>query len=92
MRFSLEVGTVDKHLVEFNFNQLLGTLDIRVDKKSIFQSTRIFNEPVHEVYRFVIAGREKSEVRIEQRRKPLLGHHNTVFVNERLIGVFDRYF
>jgi hypothetical protein len=92
MRFSLEVGTVDKHLVEFNFNQLLGTLDIRVDEKSIFQSTRLFNEPVHEVYHFVIDGREKSDVRIEKRRKPLFGHRNSVYVNDRLTRVVDAYF
>ena len=92
MRFTLEIGDRDKHLVEFNFNQLRGTLVIRVDRQPIFQSTRIFNEPVHEVYHFRIDGPEKSEVRIEQRRKPLFGHHDTVFVNGRLAKVFDSYF
>ena len=47
MRFTLEIGNTDKHLVEFNFNQLRGTLVIRVDDRPIFQSTRVFNEPVH---------------------------------------------
>ena len=92
MRFTLEIGNTDKHLVEFNFNQLRGTLVIRVDDRPIFQSTRVFNEPVHEVYHFVIDGVEKTDVRIEKRRKPLLGHHNTVFVNDRLTQVIDRYF
>jgi hypothetical protein len=92
MRFSLEVGHTDRHLVEFNFNQLYGTLVIRVDDRPIFQSRRIFNEPVHEVYQFVIQGAEKSEVRIEQRRKPLFGHRNTVYVNDRITRVIDRYF
>ena len=46
MRFTLEIGNTDKHLVEFNFNQLYGTLVIRVDDRPIFQSKRIFNEPV----------------------------------------------
>ena len=92
MRFSLQVGNTDKHLVAFNFNQLLGTLDIRVDNRPVFQSKRIFNEPVREVYQFVIPGTEKSEVRIEQRRKPLFGHRNTVYVNDRITRVIDRYF
>jgi len=92
MKFSLEIGSTDKHLVEFNFNQLYGTLVIRVDDRPIFQSKRIFNEPVHEVYHFVIDGAEKTDVRIEKRRKPLLGHHNSVFVNDRLTRVIDRYF
>jgi len=92
MRFNLQVGNTDKHLVEFNFNQLLGTLDIRVDNRPVFQSKRIFNEPVREVYHFVIDGAEKSDVRIEKRRKPLFGHHNTVYVNDRLTRVVDGYF
>ena len=92
MKFSLEVGRADRHLVEFNFNQLLGTLVIRVDDRPVFQSRRIFNEPVHEVYRFVIDGAEKSDVRIEKRRKQLFGHRNTVYVNDRITRVIDRLF
>ncbi len=92
MRFSLEVGNADKHLVEFNFNQFYGTLVIRVDNRPVFQSKRIFNEPVREVYHFVIDGAEKSDVRIEKRRKPLFGHHNSVYVNDRLTRVVDGYF
>jgi hypothetical protein len=92
MKFSLEVGHTDRHLVEFNFNQLLGTLVICVDERPVFQSRRVFNEPVHETYRFVIDGAEKSDVRIEKRRKPLLGHRNTVYVNDRITRVIDRFF
>jgi len=92
MRFSLQVGNTDKHLVDFNFNQLYGTLIIRVDNRPVFESKRIFNEPVREVYHFVIDGAEKSDVRIEKRRKPLFGHHNSVYVNDRLTRVVDGYF
>ena len=92
MRFSLQVGNTDKHLVEFNFNQLYGTLVIRVDSRPVFESKRIFNEPVREVYHFVIDGAEKADVRIEKRRKPLFGHHNSVYVNDRLTRVVDGYF
>jgi len=92
MKFTIAVGDTDKHVVNFNFNQLRGTLLIQVDDRTIFQSTRVFNEPLREVYRFKIEGPEKPEVRIEKRRKQLFGHHNTVFVNERLVGVFDRFF
>jgi len=92
MRFTLEIGNKDKHLVDFNFNQLYGTLVIRVDGRPIFQSKRVFNEPVREVYHFVIDGMEKSDVRIEKRRKLLFGHHNSVFVNDRLTRVVDAYF
>ena len=35
MKFSFEVGELEKHQVEFNFNQLCGTLLIRVDNKPV---------------------------------------------------------
>ncbi len=92
MKFNLTVGETEKHLVEFDFNQLCGTLVIRVDDKPVYQSKRLINEPVHEVFNFVVDGQERSAVRIEQSRKPLLGHRNTVFVNNRLTKVVDRYF
>ena len=92
MRFNLQVGSTEKHIVEFNFNQLYGTLVIRVDNRPILQSKRIFNEPVHEVYHFVIDGAEKSDVRIEKRRKALFGHHSAVFINDRLARSVDAYF
>ena len=92
MKFSVEVGSTDKHLVEFNFNQLYGTLLIRVDNRPVYHSRRLFNEPLHEVYHFIIDGAEKSDVRIEKRRKQLFGHHNTVYVNDRLTRVVDAYF
>jgi Fas apoptotic inhibitory molecule (FAIM1) len=92
MRFTVEVGEMEKHLVEYNFNQLQGKLVIRVDDQPVVKATRVFNEPVHEVYQFVIDGMEKSAVRIEKRRKPLFGHSNLVYVNDRLTRVVDRLF
>ena len=47
MKFKLEVGEVEKHLIEFNFSQLSGNLEIRVDDKPVVQSKRLLNEPVH---------------------------------------------
>jgi hypothetical protein len=92
MKFTVAVGHTDRHFVEFNFNQLSGTLSIQVDNRPIFQSRRLINEPVDEVYQFMIDGIEKSEVRIEKHRKPLFGHRNTVYVNGRINRVIDRYF
>jgi hypothetical protein len=55
MKFSFEVGDLEKHHVEFNFNQLCGTLLIRVDDKPVRRATRLLNEPIHEVFDFMIA-------------------------------------
>lgn len=91
MKFTLEVGDLEKHVVEYEFNQLLGNLSIRVDSQPVIQSSWIFNEPERETYDFMVVGQhEKVAVRIEKQRKQLFGHHNRVFVNNRLMHVMDR--
>ena len=87
MKFKIEVGEAEKHLIEFKFSQLAGSLEIRVDDKLIVQSKRLLNEPVREVYDLLVGEREKVAVRIEKQRKPLLGHHRRVWINNRLAQV-----
>jgi hypothetical protein len=41
------------------------------------------------VHVFVVGEQEKSQVRIEKERKPLLGHRNRFYVNNRLVRVFE---
>lgn len=89
MKFILEIGETEKHVVEFSFNQLLGSLVIRVDNKTVVKSQRLFNEPVHEVYNLKVGQKETAAVRIEKQRKPLFGHRNRVFVDNRLAQVFN---
>jgi hypothetical protein len=89
VRFAIEIGDVEKHRLEYNFNQLLGSLVIKVNEKAIKQSVRLINEPVLEIHAFVVGDHEKSDVRIEKERKPLLGCKNRVYVNNRLVKVFS---
>ena len=91
MKFKIEVGEIEKHLVEFNHNQLIGSLAIKVDQQTIFHTTRLLNEPVEEVYQFVVGQMEKTEVRIEKIRKQLFGHRNNVYVGRRLTKVYDGF-
>jgi hypothetical protein len=89
VRFSLEVGEVERHSLEYHFNQLLGCLVIKVDERPYQRSVRLFNEPVHEVHVVVLGEHERYTVRIEKQRKPLFGHRNRVFVNNRLLKVVE---
>lgn len=89
MKFSLEVGEVEKHRLEYHFNQLLGSLLITVDEKPFRQSVRLFNEPIKEVHVLVVGEHEKYTIRIEKQRKPLFGQRNRVFINNRLLKVVD---
>jgi hypothetical protein len=91
MKFTLEIGETETHIIEFQFNQLFGELRISVDNEPVFQSKRLFNEPIQEVFNFEIGQRERATVRIEKRRKQLFGHHNRVFVDNRLARVVDGF-
>jgi len=89
VKFAIEIGDAEKHRLEYNFNQLLGSLVIKVNEKPIKQSVRLINEPVLEVHAFMVGDHEKSNVRIEKERLPLLGCKNRLYVNNRLVRVFS---
>ena len=89
MRFAIEIGDAEKHRLEYHFNQLLGSLVIKVNEKPIKKSVRLVNEPVLEVHAFVVGDQEKSDVRIEKERMPLIGCKNRLYVNNRLVRVFS---
>ena len=91
MKCSFDVGEAEKHRVEFNFNQLCGTLLISVDDKPIHRATRFLNEPVHEVFDFIVGNTERLPVRIEKKRKPLFGSRNVLYVNHRLTRVIEGF-
>jgi hypothetical protein len=87
VKYAIEIGDAEKHLLEYNFNQLLGSLLIRVNEKPIKRSVRLINEPRVEVHAFVVGDQEKSAVRIEKERLPLFGCKNRLYVNNRLVRV-----
>jgi len=85
MKFSLEIGTVEKHTIQYEFNQLLGTLTIKVNNQPIKKHRRLFDEPLKELHVFMVGVQETLAVKIEKERKLLFGQRNRVFVNDRLI-------
>jgi len=89
MKFTIEIGETEKHRLEYHFNQLLGSLVIKINERPVKKSVRLVNEPVLEVHVFVVGKHEHSEIRIEKERKPLLGHKNRLYVNNRLLKVFE---
>ena len=90
MKFALEVaGEIEKFTLEYEFNQLLGTVIIKVDNKPVARKRHLFNEPVKEVFSLEVGQREMFAVRIEKRRKMLFGQQNHVYVNDRLIRTFE---
>jgi hypothetical protein len=90
MKFTIEIGEKERNRLEYNFNQLLGSLVIKVNEKPVRESRRLFNEPILEVDLLVVGGRETAFVRIEKERTSLLGHRNRLYINDRLIKVFEQ--
>lgn len=84
MKIELEVGDVLKRKVEFSFNQLLGRTVIRADGREIKRSVRLFSEPVQESHVVNFGDTERIELRIEKKRKPLVGARYSVYLNDRL--------
>lgn len=89
MKFTLEFGETDTNLLEFSFNQLLGTCVIKVNHDVVKKHTRLFSEPLQETHEVDVAGSEVWHVRIEKERKLLFGQKYRVFVNERLARVCE---
>jgi hypothetical protein len=89
VRFAIEIGEAEKHKLEYQFNQLLGTLLIKINDQPVKRSVRLVNEPILEIHVLVVGKSEQSTVRIEKERKQLFGHRNRLYVNNRLVKVFD---
>lgn len=88
MNFALEVGDLVKAKVEYSFNQLMGRTTIRVNGRDQILKTRWFSEPVVDVHELELSDSEKLRVKIEKRRKPLVGAHYRVYVNNQLTNCF----
>lgn len=89
MRFALDIGETEKNLLEFNFNQLLGSTVIKVNGKQVKKTVRLFSEPLHERHHVEVGTQERHTVFIEKRRKLLFGQKFFVYVNQRLVKAFQ---
>jgi hypothetical protein len=90
VKFTIEIGENERNRLEYSFNQLLGSLVIKVNEKPVRESRRLFNEPILEVDLLVVGRRETALVRIEKERTSLLGHRNRLYINDRLFKVFEQ--
>jgi hypothetical protein len=85
MTFAMVIGETEKNLLEFNFNQLLGSTIIKVNDKLVKKNTRLFSEPLKERHEFEVGQNERHTVFIEKQRKLLFGQKYLVYVNQRLV-------
>ena len=88
MKFSIEVGQLKKHQIDYEFNQLLGRLIIKLDHKEVKRRVRLINEPVTENH-LLHVGAERLMVRIKKERRQVLGCRCAVYLNERLLRCYE---
>ncbi len=89
MKFCIEVGRTERHLIEFSFNQLLGETVIKVNHREVKHARRLFNEPVTETHVIHVGDRDQLTVKIEKERKPLFGEKFRVYLNNRLYECYE---
>ena len=89
MKFCLEVGELERHTIEFDFNQLLGELRICVNRQEVKRNVRLFDEPLTETHTLQVGQAERLTVRIEKERKLLFGQKCRVFLNDRLFKCYE---
>ena len=89
MKFDFNVGTQEQHHVEFEFDQVLGNLQITVDGNSVVKDLRHFSLSLTKRYEFEVGVKEQHKVAIEKERKLLLAglrpQKYRVFVDGKLI-------
>ena len=89
MRFNIEIGGIKKHRIEYEFNQLLGRLIIKLDRKEIERNDRFFGKPVKQTHVIQVDPEERVAVRIERKRRSLFGCKCLVYLNERLFECYE---
>jgi hypothetical protein len=90
MKYSLEVGgDTEKFLLQYEFRELWGSMIIKVDNREVKRSVRLFGGPKTEAYDLALGKNEMVNVRIERERRFLFGQRNRVFVNDRLVKLFE---
>ena len=93
MQFSFEVGEHERHTVRLDYNQMVGTMLIRVDDQVVINELRVFSLSLVRKYEFFVGTEERHAVRIEKERKLFLaGLRNQkyrVYVDGRLIREYE---
>ncbi len=86
MRFSLEIGEVKRQRLEYECNELLGRLVIKLNRQVLKRRVSPFRQPAKETHMFYLDADEPTAVRIERERQRLFRSKCLVFLDDRLCG------
>ena len=88
MKFAIEIGEVEKHVLEYERNDVTGYWQIRIDGQEVKQNKQILFNPRKQVHEFDVGNLERLSVRIEIERSLWGREMKRVFVNGRLAKLF----
>jgi len=78
--------------VEFEFNQFLGNLSIKVDGNDRINDFRAFSFKLTKTYEFEVGNKEKHQVKIEKIRKLVLAGFRKTKYKVYIDGILDKDF
>ncbi|WP_243346642.1 hypothetical protein [Parabacteroides sp. FAFU027] len=92
MKFTVEIGEIEKQVIFFSFNKFWGNLKISVNGKTIIRDLRTASADLVKSYEFKVGVKEIHNIRIEKIRPLLFAGLRTndykVYVDGELYKVF----
>lgn len=97
MQFTFSVGNNEKHIVDFNYNQLWGKLKVKVDNKEVMDMLQMWKTPfsTKQPITFEVGDKERHAVKIDKNMFPVFAGFfpckYEVYVDEKLINTYSGY-
>ncbi|MCQ4088392.1 hypothetical protein [Saccharibacillus sp. JS10] len=88
MKFFFEVGEQERHLIEFQFNQIWGNLSIKVNGEDCIKDFITASLELVKTYRFEVGYQERHDIRIDKIRKLFLAGFRKTKYEVYVDGVF----
>jgi hypothetical protein len=90
MKFSLELaGDTEKHSLEYSSDTFSGSFIIKVDEREVKSEKRLFMRSFNEQHSIEVGEHERLNVTIESKRNTLLREKTCVYVNGRLVKLYE---
>jgi hypothetical protein len=83
---SFDVGTSERHRVDFAFNKVWGFLTIKVDGVSVIRTIRLASAGTVKTWEFGVGVQERHLVRIEKHREQILAAFRPQQINAFVDG------
>jgi hypothetical protein len=95
LKYQFEVGTVEKHLIDFSLNRMNGKISIKIDNHPILNKGNPFWVPRSDSYEFKVGDREIHNIVIKWNRPVFfpffLKWESSIIVDNKLLKEIKSY-